>query len=150
MIYLLTALITKVIVSVQQQNNSIIVILCEHQIFVKNFQSIRRMSQMVHLAVISYLKEMYNLYGEFCSDEPVLSFKMKYSNKYLLFCGPTLLQLWACLSVITGSQHCLVLNWYLPGTSCGKNPRLFCQIVLRFMDRLNLKTNWVLCLAKIN
>lgn len=40
------------------------------------------MSQIVPLAVIAYLKEIYNLFGKFCSD-PVPSFKIRDSNKYL-------------------------------------------------------------------
>lgn len=56
------ALIIKVIVSVQQQYKLIIVILYQCWVFVKCFESIRRMSQMVPLAVISYLKEIYNIW----------------------------------------------------------------------------------------
>lgn len=52
------ALIIKDIVSVQQQYKLIIAILHQYWIFVKWFQSIQRRSQMVPLAVISYLKEI--------------------------------------------------------------------------------------------
>lgn len=62
------ALIIKVIVSVQQQYKLIIAILRRHWILVKCFQSIQRMSQMVPLAVIAYLNEIYNLYGKISSD----------------------------------------------------------------------------------
>lgn len=141
------ALIIKVIVSVQQQYKLIIIILHQHWIFVKCFQNIQGMSRMLRLAVMSYLKEIYNLFGKFCSDS-VLSFKIWDSNKCLF-----IFILWSfsttalCLPLSGADISVLsVINW---SQRLGKKTKtFFWHTLLSFRDTLHLKSNLVLPLAK--
>lgn len=100
---------------------------------------------MLPLVVISYLKEIYNLSGKFCSDS-VLSLKIKGSNKclfifFLLSFSATAL----CLPLSGADISVLsVINW---SQRLGKRQDLFWH-TLSFRGTLHIKSNLVLPLAK--